>query len=105
MTDQLLLITAWHLPRMRSMPRLLWRLRALDRGSRDAVGLRWMHRWLSRRSLLLTSRWDSAENAERWLASEAFRHFDQLARAVPGAVARIERHHPTQDAPPDSARI
>jgi quinol monooxygenase YgiN len=89
----LVLLTAWHLPRARSMPRLFWRIRALDRASKSAPGCLWVHRWASRRSLLLTSHWATDADAERWLASEHVRRFDAAARAA-GATARVERLHP-----------
>lgn len=84
-----LLLTAWHLPRMRSLPLLLWRLRRLERHGRAHDGCWWMHRWISRRSLLLSSHWTSREAAEAWLRSPAFRAFDAQARAA-GAVPHVE---------------
>ncbi len=86
----LLLIAAWHLPRMRSLPRALWRVRRLDRASRGAPGCLWMHRWLSRRSLALTSAWASEAAAEAWLASTAFAEAD-TALAAAGAQRRLLR--------------
>jgi heme-degrading monooxygenase HmoA len=54
-----------------------------------------MHRWISRRSLLLTSRWESTEAAEVWIASPEFRAFDEAARAIGGTEAWTElREHP-----------
>jgi len=41
--------------------------------------------------LLYTSRWSSAEDAERWLSSPEFGRFDAGARAA-GAVPRVERY-------------
>ena len=88
--ERVLLLTAWHLRRMRSMPRMFWRLRSLERHCRAQPGCLWVHRWISRRSLLLTSLWES-EAADGWLASEAFRAFDEAARALDGTEARVER--------------
>jgi hypothetical protein len=88
-----LLLTAWHLPRMRSMPRQFWRFRRLDRRSRGVRGLVWSHRWISRRSLLYTSRWRSEADARAWLASAEFRRFDEGVRAA-GAEPRLEWYRP-----------
>lgn len=85
-----LLLTAWRLPRMRSMPRAFWLARRLDRDGRAAPGCARMHRWTSRRSLLLTSWWATRADAEAWLASPAFRALDARLRAIPGAEADIE---------------
>ncbi len=89
-----LLLTAWHLRGMRSMPRMFWRLRSLERLCRGQPGCLWVHRWISRRSLLLTSRWESEAAADEWLASAAFRAFDEAARALKGTEARVERYRP-----------
>ncbi len=92
--EAVLLLTAWHLRRVREMPRMFWRLRGLERHCRAQPGCLWVHRWLSRRSLLLSSHWESAAAAEAWLASSRFRAFDGEAGALPGAEARVERHRP-----------
>lgn len=89
-----LLLTAWHFKSMRSMPRMFWRLRALERSCRARTGCLWVHRWVSRRSLLLTSTWASSAEAAAWLESPEFAAFDEQARAHPGAEARIERYGP-----------
>ena len=77
---------------MRSMPRMFWRLRSLERLCRGQSGCLWVHRWISRRSLLLTSLWESEAAAEVWLSSEAFRAFDEAARSLDGTEARVERY-------------
>ncbi|MDZ7728637.1 MAG: antibiotic biosynthesis monooxygenase [Dehalococcoidia bacterium] len=77
---------------MRHMPAAFWRLRRLERDCRAAPGCSWVHRWISRRSLLLTSHWDNAASARVWLDSPAFRRFDAGMRAR-GAHTRIERAH------------
>ncbi len=89
-----LLLTAWHLPNMRSMPAMFWRVRALDRRTGKAPGCLWVHRWISRRSLLLTSAWRSEAEAGAWLASDEFRGVDAKARAQRGATTRVERYLP-----------
>ena len=58
-----LLITAWHLKRMRSMPRGFYNVRKLDFATRSQPGCLWVHRWISRRSLMLTTAWSSAAEA------------------------------------------
>ncbi len=85
-----LLLTSWHLRRMRSMPRTFWEARALERATRRQPGYAGIHRWVSRRSILLESRWESRAAADAWLASPAFRAFDARARSIPGAEARVE---------------
>ncbi|MPZ97768.1 MAG: hypothetical protein GEU80_00280 [Dehalococcoidia bacterium] len=84
------LLTRWHFPSMRVMPRQFWRIRTLDRATRYVPGCLWVHRWASRRSLLLTSAWVDAEAAARWLASDRFAEFDRTARAVPGVRADVD---------------
>jgi len=85
-----LLLTGWHLRHMRSMPRMFWRLRRLEQAARAQPGCLWVHRWISRRSLLLTLRWRSEDAARAWLASESFIAFDAAARALPGSDGFIE---------------
>ncbi len=85
-----LLLTAWHFARMRPMPRMFWRVRRLERQVRREGGCLHVHRWVSRRSLLLTSYWRSAHEARAWLESPAFRGFDLPARALPGTRSRVE---------------
>ena len=85
-----LLLTSWRLPRMRSMPRAFLIARRLDRRGREAPGCARMHRWASRRSLLLTSWWETRAAAEAWLASERFREGDARLRAIPGARAAVD---------------
>src|SRR5690606_823779 len=87
---RVVLLTRWHFPSMRVMPRQFWRIRALDRGTKGTSGCLWVHRWVSRRSLLLTSEWVDFEAAERWLASERLVAFDGSARKVPGSRAYID---------------
>ena len=93
----LLLLTSWHPGRMRSMPRAFWAVRALDRRTRRQQGCLRVHRWVSRRSLLLTTWWRSRAAAEAWLASPAFRECDELLRAIPGAEARVDLRECPED--------
>jgi len=65
---------------MRPMPRLFAHIRRLERDCRAADGCVHVHRWVSRRSLMLASEWTSDEAADAWLASLPFRRFDALAR-------------------------
>ncbi|MCY4640931.1 MAG: antibiotic biosynthesis monooxygenase [Chloroflexi bacterium] len=85
-----LLLTAWHLPSMRSAARAFWLARRLDRLGREAPGCVGMHRWVSRRSVLLTSWWRSREAAESWFRSPPVRELDDRLRSLPGAEARVE---------------
>ncbi len=88
----ILVLAAWHLPRMRAMPGAFWQVRRLDRTTRGMPGALWVHRWLSRRSLLLTAVWADLEAAEAWLAGDAFRRTAVALAGIPGARARIERY-------------
>ena len=90
----LLVLTAWHLSRMRSMPRSFWRVRTLERATHSVPGCLWIHRWISRRSLLLTSAWESDAAAEAWFASEGFTSVDASLKALPGTETRVERMRP-----------
>ena len=49
-----------------------------------------VHRWVSRRSILLSSWWATRAAAEAWLASPAFRRYDRPLRAIRGTHARVE---------------
>ncbi|MDE2696070.1 MAG: antibiotic biosynthesis monooxygenase [Chloroflexota bacterium] len=89
-TAPVLLLTAWHLSRVRSMPRAFWLARRLDRDGRAAPGCVRMHRWISRRSVLLTSWWESRDAAAAWRASPTFRGLDERLRAIDGVEARVE---------------
>ena len=91
---EFMLLTAWHMRSMRSMPRMFWRLRRLEQDGRDQPECQWIHRWISRRSLLLTSRWESTEAAEAWVASPRFRAVDEAARAIEGTEAWTELRAP-----------
>lgn len=85
-----LLLTAWRLGRMRSMPRAFLAARALERRGRAQPGCVRVHRWISRRSLLIASWWRTRGDAEAWLASAPFRETDARLRAIPGAEADVE---------------
>jgi hypothetical protein len=86
-----LLLTAWHLPHMWLMPRHMLALRRLERGACwSQPGLVRSHRWSSRRSLLMTSWWESREAAEAWLACDALQRFDARIRSVKGAESWVE---------------
>ncbi len=85
-----LCVVAWHLTRMRSVPRAFWRLRRLERVAREDGACLWVHRWISRRSLALTMRWSDEAEARRWLDSEAFHAASTDLTSSPGAAVRIE---------------
>lgn len=76
-----LMLTAIHLRSVASMPAYFWRMRRLERVLRRQEGLLRAHRWLSRRSLLLTSWWRDRETAEAWLNHPAL---ERLVRLVGG---------------------
>lgn len=84
------LLTSWHLCSMRSMPRVFWNVRSLERSTRSNPACIHSHRWISRRSLLITSEWLSRSAAEDWLASEPFKKLDTYLRAVTGTKASVE---------------
>ncbi len=87
-----LLVTAWHLPRMRSMPRAFVHVRRLDHATRNAPGALWVHRWISRRSLMLTTRWKTEADAHRWLNSPTFARTSAALGEIDGAVERVEQY-------------
>ena len=90
-----LLITAWHLRHVRSMPRAFLHIRRLDLATRGEAGCLWVHRWISLRSVLLTTTWQSERDAQRWLRSADFTRTDRALRSIDGTVARVELfcHH------------
>jgi len=59
-------------------------------GDEAGARLRVAHRWLSRRSVLLTTHCSRVAAEEVWLASAEFRRFDERAAGL-GARARVER--------------
>lgn len=96
-TGPVLLITAWHLPTVRAALRHFWRVRRLERGScRGAPGCIRVHRWVSRRSILLTSWWGDRASAERWLASDAVEAVTAAARRVRRSSMTVELRGPEQ---------
>jgi heme-degrading monooxygenase HmoA len=89
-----LLITAWHLRRVRSMPKGFFHVRRLDLATRAEAGCLWVHRWISLRSVMLTSRWESEEGARRWLRGASFTRTDAALRSIEGTVPRVEQYRP-----------
>ncbi len=87
-----LLFTSWHLRHMRSMPRAFWAARSLERRTKTAPGCLRIDRWVSRRSILLTSWWRGRAEAEAWLASQPFRDLDARLRSLRGTETRLELH-------------
>ena len=87
-----LLITAWHLKRMRSMPRSFYYVRKLDFATRQQTGCLWVHRWISRRSLMLTTAWRSEVDARRWLEGDSVARTDAVLRSIDGTVVRFEQY-------------
>lgn len=82
---EVVLLTAWHLRRLRDVPAAFLEARDLERHCRRAAGCRWVHRWTSKRSFLLTSRWSSQEAAQAWLRGPVFRGADLRLRARQGS--------------------
>ena len=98
-----LLITAWHLRRARSMPKSFYHVRRLDLATRGEKGCLWVHRWISRRSLMLTTTWVSEKDAHRWLHGASFARTATALRSIEGTVARVEQYR--QDVTLDSTGI
>jgi heme-degrading monooxygenase HmoA len=99
----LLLITAWHLRRMRSMPKAFYHVRRLDLATRGEKGCLSVHRWGSRRSLMVTTTWESETDAHRWLNGARFTRTAAALRAIKGTVARVEQYR--QDVTLDATGI
>lgn len=98
-----LLITAWHLRRMRSMPKAFYHVRRLDLATRGEKGCLWVHRWGSRRSLMLTTTWESETDARSWLDGASFARTAAALRAIKGTATRVEQYR--QDVTLDSTGI
>jgi len=76
-----LLLIALHLDSMLAMPALFWRVRRLERELRALPGVLRVHRWLSRRSLLLTVWCQGPEAARACLSTQGVA---ELARRAGG---------------------
>jgi len=87
-----LLITAWHFRRVRSMPKGFFHVRRLDLATRAEAGCLWVHRWISLRSVMLTSRWESEDDARRWLRGASFTRTAAALRSIEGTVPRVEQY-------------
>ena len=87
-----LLVTAWHLRRARSMPKGFYHVRRLDLATRGETGCLWVHRWISSRSLMLTTTWESEKDAHRWLYGASFARAAAALRSIEGTVARVEQY-------------
>ncbi|MCS7276858.1 MAG: hypothetical protein NZ695_07595 [Dehalococcoidia bacterium] len=109
--EPLLLLIALHLRSMLAMASLFWRVRRLERELRALPGVLRVHRWVSRRSLLLTVWCEGPEAADACLASPGLASLAQ--RAGEGRQVRLwaERyallpgalHLGARGAPPASA--
>jgi len=62
-----LAVMALHLRSMWAMPSFFLRVRRMERMLKGRAGVMRYHRWVSRRSLLLTVWWERREEAEAWL--------------------------------------
>jgi heme-degrading monooxygenase HmoA len=74
------------------MPRGFYHVRRLDLATRGEKGCLWVHRWISRRSLMLTSTWESEADAQRWLHGTSFTRTAAALQSIEGAVARVEQY-------------
>ena len=89
-----LLLTAWYVTSMRAMPGMMLRARRLQAALRGEPGCLHVHRWISRRGVLVLTRWESREAAWAWLASPAYRRFDDAAMRIPGTATVVEIRGP-----------
>lgn len=87
-----LLLIALHLNSMLPMLVLFWRVRALAGVAQRQPGVVRVHRWLSRRSLLLMSWWENSSSAEAWLAHPACQKMLRYAEAHPKIRLRVEMY-------------
>ncbi|HXG41760.1 MAG TPA: hypothetical protein VNL95_03440 [Dehalococcoidia bacterium] len=82
-----LLLIGLHLDSMLAMPPFFWRVRRLERELRAVTGVLRVHRWLSRRSLLLTVWCQGPDVADSCLAAAGFVSLAQ--RAGEGRQVRV----------------
>ena len=82
-----LAVVAVHLRTMWAMPIFFWRMRRLEKETRALPGLVRAHRWISRRSLLLTTWWGREEEARAWLRGPQVGRFLALSGRGPVATA------------------
>lgn len=80
----LLLAVAVHLDSMWAMPSLFWRMRRLERELRSLPGVLKVHRWVSRRSLMLTVWCQGREAAEGCLSAPGLVALQRQAREGEG---------------------
>lgn len=76
-----------HLPSMAAMPARFLAARRAERALRRVPGCVGVHRWVSRRSILLTSWWSTRQAAEAALETAEVRAFLDIVRRSPGADA------------------
>ncbi len=88
----LLLLIALHLRSMLPMPLAFWRVRRLERELKGLPGVLKVHRWLSRRSLLLTVWCGSEEVADACLAAPGLAELRRRAGAGRGTRLWAERY-------------
>ena len=87
---RVLLLTSWHLSRMRSMPRAFWAVRALDRRTRSQQGCLHVHRW-NLAPLVAADHVVAQPRRRRGLARLAVLPGGRRAAArAPGAEARVD---------------
>jgi hypothetical protein len=82
-----LALVAAHLPAMSAMPARFLAARRAERALRRLPGCLLVHRWVSRRSILLTSWWSGRDAAQAALSAPEVAAFLDLVRRTPGADA------------------
>ncbi len=89
-----LMLLALHVDSMLPMPYLFWRVRRLAQTMQRQPGILKIHRWLSRRSLLIISWWQDGAAAEAWLNHPEQRRMLQWTGARPKLGLWIELYEP-----------
>lgn len=79
----ILSLMALHFPSMLAMLRRFWRFRMLARTMADQPGNLKVHRWLSRRSLLVISWWQDQASLAAWQGHIEHQGLLQWVRAHP----------------------
>lgn len=88
----ILMLLALHLPSMALAFRYFWRVRRMERALKQRDGLERVHRWASRRSLLLTIWWRDAEAATAWVSSDDVEQLRSAVDAIGGGRLSITRY-------------
>jgi heme-degrading monooxygenase HmoA len=92
-----LMLLALHVNNMLPMPYLFWRVRRLAQVMQRQPGTLRVHRWLSRRSLLVMSWWRDRAAAEAWLDHSEQRRMLEWAGARPKLTLWLELYELAPD--------